>query len=338
MRFSKRQLVVAISILFIVLASFFIFSKQKELADIPFDVGTKAYRDFWINRVSSVGAHDAYEEFKHINALSDAGSQHLASHVIGNVLYEKEGANGVTVCDASFGFGCFHGFFGVALASEGVSAIKELDEACVDRFGELGTGCTHGIGHGILEYYGHERIHDALAICDDTTQLVSILGCTSGVFMEYNTPLFETEDGGLVTLPREFDSLNAYGPCGSVSEKYKQSCYFELGSWWELSLGKDWEKMEALCSALSNTENFKFCMLGVGHTIGNRVNYEVSEIGDACDAMGRDQRLYCRAGAHWMLYSNPDYRESAPELCEVFDEPQQSVCLKEGRPDLWPQL
>jgi len=303
-------------------------------------VESKEYRDFWVDRFNAVGATRAYDEFKNINETLPIGTQHLASHVIGGVLYQQEGLEGIVVCDAHFGFGCFHGFFGIALASEGISSIQKLDAACVSRYGPLGTGCMHGIGHGILEYYGYDRINEALLACEDTTQLVSILGCTSGVFMEYNTPLSEMENGGLVTLPRVFDDKNSYGPCDRVGNQYKESCYFELGAWWALSMGSapdDWNKMEQLCTALEEN-NFSYCVFGVGYALASMNSYDIENSTQVCDGMNELSRIYCRAGAHWALYANPKSRDSASALCDLFDGQSKSMCLRIGRPDLWVEL
>jgi hypothetical protein len=315
----------------------FVLTSEKNI-QTPERVESKEYREFWISRVDEVGAGEAYEEFKDSAELLPIGTQHLAGHIIGDVIYEKGGVSGIAVCDSSFGFACFHGLFTIALATDGVEVVKEIDKECVDRFGPLGTGCTHGIGHGVLEFFGYDRLNDALAICDNTTQLVSILGCTSGVFMEYNTPLSETESGGLITLPRKFDPKNTYSSCGGVPDKYKNSCYFEVGGWWALSIDEDWKHMEGLCSALSNTESQKFCMLGVGYALGNMSEYNVENISRECDGMEIDARLFCRAGAHWSLWANPGHRKNAPQLCRVFGDEENKICVKEGRPDLWRDL
>jgi hypothetical protein len=329
---SKRNLYI-FSAVAVVSFGVFVLMGDKELV-IPEKIESKEYREFWISRVDEVGAGDAYEEFKKSAQRLPIGTQHLAGHIIGDVIYEQEGVSGIAICDSSFGFACFHGLFTIALATDGVKVVKEIDKECVERFGPLGTGCTHGIGHGVMEFFGYDKLNEALAICDNTTQLVSILGCTSGVFMEYNTPLSETESGGLITLPRKFDPKNTYSSCGGIPDKYKNSCYFELGTWWALSIGENWKHMEGLCSALSNTVSNKFCMLGVGYALGNKSDYNLGKISRECDGMGKDARLFCRAGAHWALWSNPDHRKNAPQLCDVFSEEENDICVKEGRPDL----
>lgn len=334
--FPKRTIFLALAITIISLGVFVLASEKNPQA--PEKIESKEYREFWISKVDKVGAGKAYKEFKDSAELLPIGTQHLAGHIIGDVIYEQEGVSGIAICDSSFGFACFHGLFTIALVTDGVDVVKEIDKECVERFGPLGTGCTHGIGHGVLEFFGYDRLDEALAMCENTTQLVSILGCTSGVFMEYNTPLSETEKGGLVTVPREFDPLDAYGPCGSVSDEYKNSCYFELGAWWAVSIGENWKYMEGLCAGISNTGNYKFCMLGVGHALGNMNSNNIEKIASECDGMDKDARLYCRAGAHWSLWANPAHRDKAPQLCEVFSKEETGICLKEGRPDLWTQL
>src|SRR3989338_2641211 len=143
----------------------------------------------WSARIDSIGTARAYGEFKEAYEAQDSKFQHLAAHVMGSLLYEKEGLAGLGICDATFAFGCYHSFFGSAVSKEGIGAIKDFDRICMEKFGPWGTGCPHGIGHGILEYMGHEKLDEALAACAHTTQKHPLLGCTSGVFMEYNFPV-----------------------------------------------------------------------------------------------------------------------------------------------------
>lgn len=299
---------------------------------VPEEIASKAYRDFWLARAERDGGAVAYEAFKYANNAAAIGEQHLASHVMGNVLYETEGIEGVVVCDNAFGFGCFHGLFSIALASEGVEAVNELDAACVDRFGVLGTGCMHGIGHGILEYVGYDQIGQALDLCKQTTQLVSILGCTSGVFMEHNTPLEEDTNGLLRSVAREFSSTDPYGVCDGI-EQAQDSCYFELAAWWALALDEDWGRMEELCSALSDTRNRQFCFLGFGHALGTMVSYDTGKILPVCEAVNDAAgSTLCRAGAYWALFANSKLDDAESKLC---DGATAEKCRAWGRPDRW---
>jgi len=336
MPFSLRLLLISI-IAIGLFASLFLFLQSGNRVP-PEDIESVEYREYWRERIQSVGAQRAYGEFVHETTQLREDFQHFAGHLFGDALHESEGIGGVVICNASFGFSCYHALFGRALADRGVEIIKEFNLACLERYGLLGTGCMHGIGHGILEYFGYDRLVDALEACDETEQYVPILGCTSGVFMEYNTPLNETDDGKLVTAPRPLDPDNVYGACDSVPNRFKESCYFELGSWWELTFGEDWERMAALCGGLPDTKNYDMCMLGVGYTLGNRTGYDTQEIRSVCGEMTTESSVLCRAGAYWMLYANPAHRGDAEILCGSLDDNNKERCFYMGRPDLWVEL
>jgi len=257
-------------------------------------------RTYWTHEIAEKGPGVAYALFKELNAAVSGGRNHIAGHVFGKLLYEAEGAQGITVCDTSFGFSCFHGFFLAAVASEGTVLIAPLDAACVSAFGPLGTGCQHGIGHGILEYLGHDRVNEALNLCAQTTEKVPLLGCSSGVFMEYfHRTGFLTADGTSPD-PLPFDSQTPYGPCASVLERYRSACYWALPTWWQSAVeGESLEHMAGRCAGLAG-DSRESCYLGVGDLVPSGNSFDASASRDTCDAVvagDEDAGALCRAGA-----------------------------------------
>lgn len=284
-------------------------------------------RTYWSKVIDRVGESSAYDRFKQKNKNIENNSQHLASHVFGELLFEKIGVEGISVCDASFGFGCYHGFFTRAVSENGLPIIKELDDACVFAYTSLGTGCQHGIGHGIMEYFGYEDIELALDACKETTQLTPLLGCSSGVFMEYRTPLLYGDDF-IDIVPREFNEENPYDPCERIVGKYRPSCFFELAGWWSGVLHGSYERMGNLCGDLYE-EDRKNCFLGVGTKIATQEEYNVQEIIGYCKDFekGNDERD-CLSGASWSFFSDPEHRDKAPSLCSGLNIYDRTVCIK----------
>lgn len=285
-------------------------------------------RAYWSESIDRTGQVHAYNQFKQKNSNLDFDRQHLASHVFGELLFEKSGVDGISTCDSSFGFGCYHGFFTRAVSENGLAIIKELDKACVDSYTALGTGCQHGLGHGIMEYLGYADIQLALDACKDTTQLTPLLGCSSGVFMEYRTPLFYGEDSVQIK-PREFNENNPYDPCERIKEKYKPSCYFELANWWFGVLDGDYQRMGDLCASLKDTQDKKNCYLGVGKTIATREDHNLENTLAYCKSLGlgvaeRD----CRSGAAWSFFADPEQRHRARSLCDGLSSNDKVICIK----------
>ena len=63
--------------------------------------------EMWSSRIDEVGPELAYEELKKRYKDLEYPSQHTRIHVFGEVLYEKTGIAGTSVCDSAFGFGCY---------------------------------------------------------------------------------------------------------------------------------------------------------------------------------------------------------------------------------------
>lgn len=294
--------------------------------------GRTAYSDtdktfnaaYWKQQLTQKDPAAVYSSFQKKNAAAPQTRQHFSAHVMGGLLADALGTKGITVCDASFGFGCFHGFFARLISSGGTALISSLDQECVAKYGPFGTGCQHGIGHGVLEYVGYTNLSKALELCKETTQKVPLLGCVTGVFMEYNTPLAGAENG-LIPDRRKFDPDHPYEPCTSVAPEYQGSCYLELGHWLVSSVGTDISNLERVCGGLSGDAR-KYCFLGIGDVTAPMHSYSLSESTAFCDQFTETGALYCRAGVSWALFANPEYRPNAKAACTFTDAEKSAEC------------
>jgi len=286
----------------------------------------------WSKMMDEVGGVEAYQEFTRQYADKNFGVQHTMSHVIGELIYKKKGLSGLTICDNSFAFGCYHSFYGQALADKGLSVIPIADKFCVDKFGPLGTGCQHGIGHGLMEYYGPKKLTKALDACSMTTQLKKLFGCTSGVFMEYNVPILISATSA-ETVPRVLDKNRPYDPCPNVKEEYQESCYYEMAQWWDKSttFNGDYKKIGELCQALTLPLNRESCFLGVGNVAAPSSNYIVSETIKKCREMPTlESKIICQSGASWSFFSSVTYRSLAGEVCADLDANIKKKCVQQS--------
>ena len=283
----------------------------------------------WSELADRIGTPQAYEEFKKQYAAKSFIDQHLTAHEFGQLIYRKLGVSGASVCDSSFGFGCYHGFFGLALATSGEKIIAELDRQCVAKFGELGTGCQHGIGHGLVEYYGPERLAAALAGCKSTTQKNPLFGCTSGVFMEYNLPTLIGENTA-ESSSRQFAAAQPYGPCRDIAGDFHLSCFYELPQWWLSSM--DAARAEQLCAAVKQRDDREVCFLGLGNYLAGLKHFEIQETISACGQLpDAGAKTFCLAGAAWAFFSMPEKRSFSAGLCSSLSAGDQKICLAKSR-------
>lgn len=283
-----------------------------------------ANKAYWVQQITRKGPADAYREFVEKNNVKNPQLQHFSAHVIGEVLYRQTGIDGIAFCGSEFSFGCYHGFATLAIAEGGEDALKELDAACEKTFGPL-SGCQHGLGHGVLEYVGYQHLDNALSMCRSSVyQPVPLLGCTSGVFMEYLTPLAGIAEG-LEPEARDFNPGDPYAPCPSVQEVYRASCYFELGQWLRQTKDLDYG---AVCGGLSETDR-KYCFLGLGADF-TRGWKDAETLIEKCARYAPDDELACRAGAAWQLLENGSSGLCAYEDAELAERCVSLADLTEG--------
>lgn len=275
-------------------------------------------------KIDKEGGSAAYSNLKRVYDPSTSLA-HSTFHLFGETLYEKEGISGILVCDEFAGFGCYHGLFIKAVNDKGISVVKDLDKECVAKFGAGGLGCPHGIGHGLIEFLGYDKIDEALSACSTLTWQGELFGCQGGVFMEYN---FRTsfEDGESITTTREAQG-NLYEPCQSVAQRFRQACYFEQASWWNEVLNFDYPKIGAYCGSLGSKEKDS-CLLGLGNNIAERSGYDKEETVDACGQMTDSySEAVCRAGGAWAFFANPEVAERPEEVCQGLGT-YENICLE----------
>lgn len=304
--------------------TFLHFGRREKVSEANINESGEMQR--WSKIIDQKGGEKAYEDFKSEYSSLHFGKQHTLSHLFGALLYQKMGVAGVGVCDSSFSFGCYHGFFGEAIAREGIGVAKTLDAACAQKFGSKGLGCPHGLGHGILSSLGEDKLQEALDICDTLTWKGPIGGCTSGVLMEYNFKTMQSP-GNLILRP--LDPKDPYAPCSSLPAKFLQACYFELPDWWEKVYSGDYTKVGSLCSKLDERLMRESCFRGTGTVAAPSSDFDVAKTIEKCKKMPSvDDEILCRAGASWSFYAQVDYKNLAGDLCEGISGELKKLCVQ----------
>jgi hypothetical protein len=285
---------------------------------------------YWEHQVRMHGGTVAYRSFVAWAQTVGINRQHTLAHIMGDVLYRTLGVEGLSVCDSSFSFGCFHEFLGRAIHEGGLPIVQNLNEACVEHLGPQSLSCQHGIGHGIQTYLGYddEALYESLAECRDLPYSDPVGGCYGGVFMEYNMRTMLSLDG---IGPREHESLAH--PCSELSSEYLPACYYWQPQWWVAvrtgTMEDAYRGMGELCRAAGSPELVRKCFEGVGNISGQAASYnptrtiELCELAAAGDAI---YALYCRADAANSYFASETARDEAVQVCRGLSEDAYEYC------------
>jgi len=298
--------------------------KPSGVAAVRFDSVPDSYAR-WKSLILSEGPEDGYIEFKRENKNSSFGEQHLNAHIFGEVLYELEGIDDIGTCDALFQFGCYHGFFNIAVYSEGPAVLEKLDQACIRMWGKDDfLPCQHGIGHGILTYTGPDNLLEALHYCRALTWQERG-GCSGGVFMEYN---FRTRDDlSGVDVRSLSDGEDAYSPCSELPSSFRLACYAEQPQWWASVFDSDWPRMGKLCDGLDQLKEQGVCFQAIGNYSAAESAFSVKKVLDICASMPNlSSQSECTEGASWIMLTQKDGRALGAELCQSLPPREAQEC------------
>lgn len=284
--------------------------------------------DHWENLIKTQGSQKAYEMLKQETQPLSYEEQHTLSHKFGSALYRVDRLKGVVVCDASFGYGCYHQFFLEAVGDQGPAVIAQLDQACIKQFGLGGQGCQHGIGHGLAEYFGH-NLKEALKACFEMAWKKELFGCQSGVFMEYNTPTF-IDENGTRRINRALNESDPYYPCPELERQFRPSCYLAQAEWWDRATDSSYSEMGEWCKGINEVIYKTICFKGLGMSIVPSEGFDPTKVLEACAQITEGKNnLFCRGGAFWAFWTQ-DLKEHAWKLTQDLSEDNKKQLMKEA--------
>ena len=242
---------------------------------------------------------DAYAEFIKTADALPYNDAHSLAHIVGAILYNREGFAGLSHCTDDFAFGCYHGFAGSVIEKTGIAGVGEFSDACKNQ--ENVTVCEHGIGHGLLAYLGSDTLTGALELCPQVPS-GSVDGCYNGVFMEYFLSTLQRDKGvPMLTLDSKFPE----GPCEhDVPEKFRPACYYELPAWWRVWAsvqGSSYEGQFKIigkrCASVVDPSLRTVCFKGTGGQIASFGKHDMDRIREWCLLMPESGRVSCLSEA-----------------------------------------
>jgi len=288
---------------------------------------------FWGTKIKTMGMQEAYTFLAEtIKGMDDYG-QHLNAHQFGDALFKIKHADGVVACDNRFGHGCFHQFFITALNKEGAGIATKLTKVCADKLGPgpQNHACNHGIGHGIMAAFNWEDIKGALEVCKSFQNKNAFFACIDGVFMEYFTPTALVAKGKTESI-RDVDRKSPDSACISLEPLFQANCYSMAVSWW-MTAGVSARDAGKWCGDVKGEKNYEACFKGLGYALVLASRYNKNVVIKKCEeaTAAAEEKVFCRAGAHWGFSKGEEVGEVLTEedkaLCD-FEE--KKWCLKES--------
>jgi hypothetical protein len=256
------------------------------------------FYDKWAGRIKKIGGEKAYTQFVQETSKKALRDRHHDAHLFGEALYNSEGKKGISVCDNRFDYGCYHSFMGLAIYTEGVDTVPDLSNKCVEVLGESSGGCQHGIGHGILSFFGYslDDLNKSTDICSKLKTHDLTAACLHGVFMEYNFQTMLLSDGKI----RDFNNRDPYYPCSIIGSNAKNVCFNQQAQWWIVSIKEPFntrvQQIDQLCSQLP-TEPFRSeCFKGFGIKLIAYLGYNETKAKKVCDSLKDSGKTMCRSG------------------------------------------
>ncbi len=263
-----------------------------------------------------------YEELK--NAYQNNYNQHVVGHIFGDLVYEKDGVKGIEICDTALYWGCYHAITSSAIADKGLQAIHDLDKICKQKT-SVSAICAHGIGHGLVDYFGPSHLLTALESCE---LIEGDESCFTGVFMQYNFPT-DSEKEGLDVQVRPFIAGQEYSPCGDFPEKYDQSCYAELPRWWDRVFSSDFQKMGLYCSSIKDKKRSDSCFAGIGGMVSLLADPSLEKTLSTCQKLPNSfGQNTCLVFASLGFASDMYNQDKALPVCLTASPEYQDQCIK----------
>lgn len=281
-----------------------------------------------LNSIKELSKSDAEESWKYLKKTFAIDGQikqnpHEFAHIVGNEIYRQKGFKGVSVCDPTFAFGCYHGVTEKMLLALGVKAIPKVEQSCLNIFtneSQLAASCIHGIGHGLLTWEGL-NVKKALKHCDMLVNQYRIY-CYDGVFMEHS-----------LSAPSSKFAEKKWEFCASFDEKYQPLCAKYQIYPFVRDLGWNFSQAVQFCDESPNEILKENCFSGLGYSATNAAHGDGNEIKRLCSlAIGEDRYLCIIHAAKEVIFQEyANWWEVSDNLCEGLPNEWKTICLNKTK-------
>ena len=277
--------------------------------------------------IERVGPIEAQEQLQK-SGLPFDGESHLLNHTVGDFLYEKYGASGLSNCREYFLSSCYHGFVIRALADGGVDLLSEVVKTCQEKGEHVAIQCAHAIGHGFLAFDGYKYLTKALGDCDtlgEKSIRFRVYNCYDGVFMEN---VFAVHENGQPSPDRWLNQDDPIYPCNEekIPPKYLRACWSNQPSWMYQLFQADLHQVAQQCLNLENQEYQTTCFDALARQIHPLTRGSVDETFRMCSLMPPPWIDPCIVSISKAFFSVGD-RQAPFQICSKIHSKES--CYKE---------
>lgn len=289
-------------------------------------VQTKAYRDL----LERVGLEQG-QTMLYTSGLPFTGQTHLINHTAGDYAYEKYGTEGIAHCKNYFLGSCYHSAIINTIANEGIAALDETMRECRAAGGaSLAAQCAHGIGHGLLAWFGYKKLPKALGACDafdSRNEQFPLFNCHDGVFMEN---LWGMHEGGSPSPERWIKENDLTYPCSDsrIRSRWQRGCWSnQPAAIYQITEG-DLSAAADVCNKRKTQILKEICFDGLSRQIHPIADGEVQKTLDMCRSiMPSGWKNECVISIIRADISSGG-RDMAYALCAQIDNAAQDRCYR----------
>ncbi|HEY0907798.1 MAG TPA: hypothetical protein VGE35_00435 [Candidatus Paceibacterota bacterium] len=267
---------------------------------------------------------------------------HLLGHVVGDILYEQEGPEGIMLCTSDFRNACSHTIVIGTLLEKGPDSFSEIAALCRRAPGGSGayTMCFHGLGHGVLAFNDYE-LPTAVKMCEKAspTRGREYRECVGGTIMEMISGVHDVEMWK-EKVKKYFKDEDPLYPCSAsfIPNEAKSMCYTYLTPHLFTAAGADLgrpdlksiEKAFTYCDPLKG-QSRNACFDGFGkefavlvqnrdiRIIESMTEKQMTRMLDMCElAKPRDGQIKCLLGAlHSLFWGGENDPSVSLRMCAV---------------------
>jgi hypothetical protein len=267
----------------------------------------------------------AYVKAAYDTPAGVVGNAHDMAHLVGQLIFKQYGFDGLSICDPTFAFGCFHGFMEVAFDKEHPeqyeSNLQKGQDSC-KALGDMKSpsywSCIHGMGHGIASYRDYD-LDSSLTDCDRLDPQVRTY-CHDGVFMEFLNK----------SSPHFYKTSDPIYPCDTVGEEYKIACARSQATVMRVRLGMTTPQIADACLATHNDKIMFNCIDSIGYFIGQTNAANASQVVTDCREIREDAgAAQCMAAAagELVFQDSVGWREGAQQICSSLRGTYKDLCF-----------
>jgi hypothetical protein len=300
------------------------YPEIKEILAHQGDVTTQSA--IYMQLLKRVGAQKAQDALN-TSGLPFTGETHLIQHTAGTYIYETYGLPGITKCTLYFLGACYHEFFIHLLSDKGIGILPDVMKECW-KIGPLSANqCAHGIGHGLVVWYGYDKLDKAAAGCEALKKQdpnFPDVFCYEGVFMENFWALHPSA----TVSERWISKSDPYYPCDDprMKQAWEPGCWLNQGSlMYNLFFNHDIHKTSDACLAVQDTTYRELCFNSLARQIHPLTEGTLDKVVSMCGQVDASWTSYCMTTIASTDFANGG-RELPFAICSYLQSGDKRMC------------